>query len=120
MIKEMKRIYNYIAVFLVISILAILFFYVQSMEHKTNVVDETAYTLQVVEKEGLWIYEIYNGNSLFIRQEYIPAVKGQQVFKSKRDAEKIGNLVVSKLSRHKVPVISVNDLNNNKIRFEKI
>ena len=115
----MKKLYNYKTVFLGITILFILFFYIQSVDDENNTVEESAYALQVLEQDSLWIYEVYNGENLFIRQEYIPAAKGKQGFKSKEDAEKIGELVMSKLLENKMPVISVDDLDANAISFKK-
>lgn len=119
-IKMMKNLYSYIAVFLTISILSILLLYVLNSNIDSNEVKETSFSLQVKEKDSFWIYEIYNNNHLFISQEYIPAVQGKQVFKTKEDAEKIGKLVVSKLSTNRVPVINTDDLNTNNIYFDKI
>ncbi|QNK78689.1 DUF4907 domain-containing protein [Winogradskyella undariae] len=116
----MKKILNYKTVFLGITCLFVLFFYIQYLSSENTKEDETTFALQVIEQDSLWIYEVYEGNNLFIRQEYIPAVKGKQVFKSKEDAEKIGNLVMSKLSNNKMPVISIEDLNASAITFKKI
>ncbi|WP_178984082.1 DUF4907 domain-containing protein [Winogradskyella helgolandensis] len=113
----MKRIYNYKAVLLGITILFVMFFYFQSGSDDTITVKETPYALQVIEQDSSWIYEVYNNDSLFIRQEYIPAVKGRQGFTSKEDAEKIGNLVIRKLSENKMPVISMTELYANAIDF---
>ena len=88
----MKKLYTYFLAFLVISTLTILFLYLKNTSN----------------------------DSLFIRQEYIPSVNGKQSFKTKKDAEKIGNLVVSKLSKNVFPVISKDDLNDNNINFEHI
>ncbi|WP_458625956.1 DUF4907 domain-containing protein [Winogradskyella sp. PC D3.3] len=116
----MKNKYNYKAVFLGITILFVVFFYFQSGELKKPMNDDTSYALQVKEQDQFWIYEVYHDDALFIRQEYIPAVKGRQGFQSKADAEKIGKLVMQKLSENKMPVISIKDLNANAIRFKNI
>ncbi|SDH28927.1 DUF4907 domain-containing protein [Winogradskyella thalassocola] len=116
----MKRNNNYKIVLLGVTILFIVFFYIQSGSNETKTVKDTAYALQVIEQDSLWIYEVYNQDSLFIRQEYIPAAKGQQGFKSKADAEKIGKLVIRKLSENKMPVIRITDLYANAIDFKNI
>lgn len=115
----MKKIYSYFLVFCVISIATILFIYVQNTNSEAIEINNSSYTLQVIEKDSVWIYEIYTKDNLFIRQEYIPAVKGKQNFKTKEDAEKIGNLMVRKLSKNVFPVISKQELNDNNINFEK-
>lgn len=106
-------------VFCVISIATILFIYAQNTNKEAIEINNLSYTLQVIEKDSAWIYEIYNKDNLFIRQEYIPAIKGSQSFKTKEDAEKIGNLMVKKLSKNVFPVISKQELNDNNINFEK-
>ncbi|NRR92264.1 DUF4907 domain-containing protein [Winogradskyella undariae] len=116
----MKKFLNYKTVFLGITTLFVLFFYIQFIGSENSKEDQSSFALQVIEQDSLWIYEVYEGNSLFIRQEYIPAVKGRQGFQSKEDAEKIGNLVMSKLSNNKMPIISVEELNANAITFKKI
>ena len=116
----MKKKYTYLSVFFIIAMLTILFFYVQNIKTEEIELATTEYALQIKEKDSFWIYEIYSNDELFIRQEYIPAVKGKQVFKTKTDAEKIGKLVVSKLSQNLFPVISQKDLNSHHIYFEKI
>lgn len=116
----MKSQSKYILVILTVSILTLLFFYSKSLVKEKSMLNKSSYALQVIEKDSLWIYEIYDKGNLFIRQEYIPAVKGKQVFTSKNDAEKIGNLVVTKLAKDEFPVISIADLDHNNIYFEKI
>lgn len=112
--KIMKNIYKYLIVFFTISMFTMLFFYFQS-ETK-----ETPYSLKVVNKENYWIYEVYKEDNLFIRQEYIPAANGKQNFKTKEDAEKIGKMVMTKLSKNMLPGISMVELTNNNINFNKI
>ena len=103
-----------------IAMLTILFFYAQNIKAEKVEIVKSEYALQIKQRDSFWIYEIYTNDNLFIRQEYIPAVKGKQVFKTKTDAEKIGKIVVSKLSQNLFPVISQKDLNNHHIYFEKI
>ncbi|MEP5253818.1 MAG: DUF4907 domain-containing protein [Winogradskyella arenosi] len=116
----MKKYFNYKAVFLVITVLFVGFFYLQGAGEKEQINNDQSYVLEVLEKDSLWIYEVYEGTSLLIRQEYIPAVKGRQGFKTKEDAQKIGNLVLDKLSENKMPAISIEDLNANAISYNKI
>jgi len=116
----MKKIYSYLSVFFMIAMFTILFFYVQNIKTEEIELATAEYALQIKQKDSFWIYEIYTNDELFIRQEYIPAVKGKQVFKTEEDAKKIGKLVVSKLSQNLFPVISQKDLNSHHIYFEKI
>ncbi|WP_197429297.1 DUF4907 domain-containing protein [Winogradskyella endarachnes] len=114
----MKKIYSYIGVFMLILTLTIFFLYIKNTNNKSKATNQSLYSLKVIENKDSWIYEIYKNDTMFIRQEYIPSAKGKQSFKTKEDAKKIGNLVVSKLSKNVFPVISKNDLINNNINFE--
>ena len=116
----MKNIYKYLIVFFTISMFTMLFFYFQSESKEIYALEETPYTLKLVNKENYWIYEVYKEDNLFIRQEYIPAAKGKQIFKSKEDAEKIGKMVMTKLSKNMLPGITIVELTNNNIKFDKI
>ena len=62
-----------------------------------------------------WSYDIYQENQLFIRQEFIPAIRGNKKFKSKEDASKVGLLVVDKLNKGKKPRISKTEIEDLKI-----
>ncbi|REG87417.1 DUF4907 domain-containing protein [Winogradskyella sediminis] len=115
----MKIKYNYKIVLLGITVLFGLALYVLTVNTENNSVNESPFALHITKQDSTWIYEVYNKESLFIRQVYIPAVKGKQGFKTKEDAEKIGNLVIRKLSENKMPVISMTDLYTNAINFEK-
>ncbi|WP_452232283.1 DUF4907 domain-containing protein [Lacinutrix sp. MEBiC02595] len=116
----MKNIYKYIAIFLTVSMITMLFFYFPSENNETNIVKASPYSLKVVAKDSFFIYEVYNNDNLYIRQEYIPAAKGKQIFKTKEDAEKIGKMVVTKLSKNMLPGITIVELTNNNIKFDKI
>ncbi|WP_179334538.1 DUF4907 domain-containing protein [Winogradskyella costae] len=116
----MKNNYNSKAVLLGITILGVAFFYLLTRDVKKDALNETSFALQVKAQDSFWIYEVYNDNQLVIRQEFIPAIKGQQGFTSKADAEKIGNLVMRKLIENKMPAVSIKDLDANAIDFKKI
>lgn len=82
--------------------------------------DTPDYEMVAVEKtKGGWSYEIFYYGKLLIRQDYIPAVKGKQLFSSKRDAEKVGKLVIDKLKSNRSPTITVVDLQQYRIKFEE-
>jgi hypothetical protein len=116
----MKNIHKYLAFSLTISMIVLLFFYFQAKDNTVNNITESPYSLKVLTKNDFWIYEVYNNDNLFIRQEYIPAAIGKQVFKTKEDAEKMGKVVLVKLSQDKFPAISISDLDANNINFRKI
>lgn len=58
-----------------------------------------------------WGYDILKGNSVLIHQPHIPAIQGNQGFKSEYDAEKAANRVIEKLDRNIMPpTLSVDEL----------
>jgi len=65
-------------------------------------------------------YEIYQNNKLFIRQLNIPAVSGNHFFETKHEAQKVANLVVTKLKNGVIPpTISLVELDSLKINSRK-
>lgn len=55
-------------------------------------------------------YQILNGDKVLIQQEIIPAIAGQQSFKTAKDAEFVANLVLTKLSKGDSPVLNIQDI----------
>jgi hypothetical protein len=53
-----------------------------------------------------WGYEILIDKKVYIHQEYIPALEGNQSFKTKRDALKVGRAVMLKIKNLKSPTLS--------------
>lgn len=62
-------------------------------------------TIPFKTKEG-WGYDIKVDGKIFIHQECIPAIAGNQSFESSADAEKTGNAVVKKLRSGKLPALT--------------
>ncbi|HMJ46009.1 MAG TPA: DUF4907 domain-containing protein [Ferruginibacter sp.] len=64
-----------------------------------------------------WGYDIYNEGRLYIHQPHIPAVPGNNGFRSQQNAEKAGNFAVYKI-RHNImpPTISVHELDSLKVK----
>ena len=81
---------------------------------------ENMYSLELIQKDDSWCYQIFQNDQLFIRQEYIPAVSGNQSFKSYFDAKKIGELVVQKLNENKFPSVTLEELRLNNVKFTKL
>ena len=74
--------------------------------------DEIAVTLKTYETSFGWGYDIYTNDSLYIHQEYMPAVEGRKGFANKEDADKIGQLAIARLKYSKLPVITLADLDS--------
>ncbi|MEM9678726.1 MAG: DUF4907 domain-containing protein [Bacteroidota bacterium] len=112
----MKDIYKYSIVFLTISVVMIVLTYI-FVQDSTS---EQDYALKVSKPDCCWIYEITKGRQLLIKQEFIPAVKGRQAFKTKTDAEAIGQLVLQKLNNKSIPSITIEEIRAENIIFNDI
>jgi len=66
--------------------------------------------LKTFSENGDWGYEIYINNKCFIHQEFIPAISGKIPFKSKEDAELVGNLIINKIKHKKPPTVDTGEL----------
>ncbi len=63
-----------------------------------------------------WGYDVFTNDSVYIHQEYIPAIEGRKSFQSEEEANAIGRLVISKMKYSKFPVISLHELDSCEIR----
>ncbi|TLX74680.1 DUF4907 domain-containing protein [Labilibacter sediminis] len=57
-----------------------------------------------------WVYEIYINDKCIIHQDYIPSIPGKIAFKSKKDAELVGNLVMKKIMLKETPTVNTGEL----------
>ena len=57
-----------------------------------------------------WGYDILKKNKAYIHQPYMPAVEGQVPFKDKRSAKKTGKLVIMKIRNHKLPAVTLEEI----------
>src|SRR5580704_1019877 len=57
-----------------------------------------------------WGYEIHVDNRTYIKQPFIPAIKGRRGFDTKDQALLVGNKVVSNINTRMSPSISIADL----------
>jgi len=80
---------------------------------------DTLFTMKVIgSDEGGWGYEIYRNNKRLINQTTIPAVGGNKKFVSYEQANKVGDLVLKKLSkRDGLPTIFIKELDSLKISY---
>src|SRR5450759_3928917 len=70
------------------------------------------YTVDVINIEQGWGYNILCDNKLIIHQPYMPAKNGQFTFQNKYDAKKTGQLVVKKLQNSQSPRIRIGELDS--------
>lgn len=64
-----------------------------------------------------WGYEIYIDSALFIIQENIPGVSGNQQFISREEALLCGELMIKKLKQKQRPTITKHDLDSLGISY---
>jgi Domain of unknown function (DUF4907) len=57
-----------------------------------------------------WGYDISVNDTVFIHQEYIPAIAAKKGFPEKQQAEKAANLVLQKMQLHKLPTLTKSDI----------
>ena len=73
---------------------------------------------QIFRSETGYGYKIIDHEKTLIKQEYIPAIPNKTVFCSKKDAEKIANLVIEKITLKLNPAISLEELKNTGIALD--
>ncbi len=101
-IKNNKRIIYTVGVLIII--ITIIYVFKLSLNHSNNI------ELNAISIDDGWGYEILIDNKKIISQTCIPAVEGKQVFKSKKEAMKVGNVVVEKIKKKQPPVITKAEL----------
>jgi hypothetical protein len=67
-------------------------------------------TMKTFHTEIGWGYNVYRNDSLYIHQEYMPAVEGRKGFDTEADAKKIAELVLEKMKKSDLPVITVEEI----------
>jgi hypothetical protein len=67
---------------------------------------------EAVKTTNGWGYNVLDGERIYIKQEFIPAVPGNQGFSSADDALRVGNLVVKRIGSGLQPTITVRDLDS--------
>lgn len=83
-----------------------------SVKKEENTGGKEFVTVKTIHTNSGWGYEIYKGDSIFIRQETIPAIQGNKAFVNEEQAKNIGKLAASKLSKQQFPTISVQELDS--------
>jgi hypothetical protein len=62
-----------------------------------------------------WGYEILTNDSVYIHQANIPAVEGNRNFVTKEQALLTAQLVIEKLKKNQLPIISIEELDSLQI-----
>lgn len=74
-------------------------------------------TVKTFQKENHWGYTIYIDTTLFIYQEFLPGLPGQQYFTTEKQANDCGVLVRDKMLKRKIPSISTKELDSLGITY---
>lgn len=116
--NQLRYILAFFAIALVVVVVS---FFINKTVNKVSLPESTAYyTVKTFKKsKNNWYYEIYVGDILLVRQENIPAVSGIQLFRTRQDAETTGALVIDKLESNLLPTITLGELMENNIHFNK-
>lgn len=114
----MKNIREYSIVFATIGIVVIILGVLMEGVADNDIYEDRGYRLEVVKLEsGNWSYEIVFDQKVYIRQWFVPGVFGNKVFASKSDAERIGKVVLKKLNKGEIPIVTKKDLKDNRISY---
>ena len=66
----------------------------------------------VPSKYGGWGYEIYQDQKLYIVQPNIPAIAGNKGFINKEDAQRVAELILTKIKNNELPpTVTIEELN---------
>lgn len=68
------------------------------------------FNYQVISVNKGYGYEITQNGKVFIHQDFIPSIDGNQPFKSKKKAEAVAKLVVQKLKKGQSPTVSTTEI----------
>ena len=77
------------------------------------------YDLGTFKTANGWGYNVLINYRIYIHQEIIPAVYGNQSFKSVQDANKTGDLVIKKLRKGQLPTIRIEELDSLGLSYKK-
>lgn len=98
-----------------IATIVILVFGITFLNAQTQSEQKTAFSLDKSSKSknitakiipsinNTWGYDILVGNKLTIHQLNIPAIPGNEGFKTKKSAQKVADLVISKMKKGEMP-----------------
>ena len=77
--------------------------------------DMLAVVVEPFEIHDGWGYRVNVEGHTYIYQDIIPGVPGNRVFRTRENALRVGNVVMDKLTHHKIPSMSQQELINMKI-----
>lgn len=75
-----------------------------------KVAGQTSWTYRVIEVDGGYGYEILRDQKVMIHQDCMPSVSGRQPFESKKRADQVAQVVLSKLKKGEGPTVSMEEI----------
>lgn len=76
-----------------------------------------AITYEIYGTENKWSYRILQHDTVFIQQEHIPAIKGYKYFQTKKEASNTAKLVVQKIKKNELPIITLAEVDSMGITY---
>jgi hypothetical protein len=84
---------------------------------QSTATNTTAFTYKIIDTENhTYGYDVFADGKLLIHQTSIPAIQGNDGFKSKEDATKVADLVIGKIKKGIMPpTVSIDELKKLKV-----
>ena len=79
---------------------------------------DTPFSMEVIEVNGGYGYQISHNNHITIFQPFIPCISGKKPFKEKRDAEQVGQLVMKRMKSRENYTVTLADLESLRIKIK--
>nr|WP_295872119.1 DUF4907 domain-containing protein [uncultured Chitinophaga sp.] len=78
--------------------------------HSSPESDMVQLTVVPFETGGGWGYQVMVDHRSFIYQDVMPGIAGNRPFRTKEDAQRVGQAVVEKLMAHQRPTMTLTEL----------
>ena len=78
----------------------------------------SSFSMEVIEVNGGYGYQISHNNHITIFQPFIPSVSGKKPFMEKRDAEQVGQLVMKRMKSGESYTVTFADLESLGIKIK--
>ena len=78
----------------------------------------SSFSMEVIEVNGGYGYQISHNNHITIFQPFIPSVSGKKPFMEKRDAEQVGQLVMKRMKSGESYTVTLDDLESLGIKIK--
>ncbi|MFT3739464.1 MAG: DUF4907 domain-containing protein [Breznakibacter sp.] len=102
--RTQKKVIWFYVVALVIAIGALAVYYFQKHESSQE------YAVTAVKLSNGYGYQISINGKVYIYQEYIPSIEGKHSFRDSQSALKAGELVLGKIMKGEVPMMTKDEL----------